>query len=230
MADTDWRDALTNEDKDAFRKAVDPHTDTLLAAARRDLFYYRRKGKIGEQDLVPADVVGEAIVQAWDRRDRLPEQMSLRGWLLAVTHRAARGLVARQHALDTDKIASLHAPVPTEGDPSDSAQQWFYEWYQPDSVVTWEEITPGAVPTDLSEPVDGSQLDELEDETARGALLLHQEFDMPADEVAFAVGISLNELAERIQGARVTLRERMNAEGVDVEGTALPYGAPDQAG
>jgi DNA-directed RNA polymerase specialized sigma24 family protein len=230
MADSDWRTALASNDKDAFREAVSPHTDTLLAAARRDLFYYRRKGKIGEQDLVPEDVVGEAIVQAWDRRDRLPERMSLRGWLLAVTHRAARGLVARQHTLDTNKVISLDAPVPTEGDPSDSNQQWFYEWYQPDSVVTWEEIPPGAVPTDLTDPLDERFYDLIDDEEARGALLLHQEFDMPADEVAFAMGTSLNELAERIQGARVTLRERMNSEGVDLEGTALPYGAPDQAG
>ena len=230
MADTTWRDALSNGDKDGFRAAVEPHTDTLLAAARRDLSYYKAKVKIGEQDLTPTDIVGEAIVQAWDRRDRLPEEMSLRGWLLAVTHRAGRGLVARQHMLDTDKAVSLDAPVPTEGDPSDSAQQWFWEWYQPDNVVTWEEITPGAVPTDLAEPVDGRLLDLMDDEDARGALLLHQEFDMPADEIAYAMGTSLNELAERIQGARVTLQERMNSEGVDLEGTALPYGAPNQAG
>ncbi len=230
MADTTWRDALSSGDKDGFRAAIEPHTDTLLAAARRDLSYYKAKGKIGDQDLVPEDVVGEAIVQAWDRRDKLPEQMSLRGWMLAVTHRAGRGLVARQHTLDTEKVISLDAPVPTEGDASDSAQQWFYEWYQPDSVVTWEEITPGSVPIDLSEPVDGRLLDLIDDEDARGALLLHQEFDMDPSEVAYAMGTSLNELAERVQGARVSLTNRMNSEGVDLEGTALPYGAPDQAG
>lgn len=223
------RAALKGDDKEAFEAAIAPHLDTLTAAARRDLQYYRRQGSIRAEDFSPEEIVGEGLIHAWDRRDRFPDRMSPRGWLLAVQHRALRGLVARQRRLNQEQIISLDAPVPTEGSSSDDTQEWFWEWYQPDQVNTWEEITPGSEPVDTDLPVEGDYLDTL-DEDQRHVAVLHHEFEMPMEEVAFALGRSLNEMAEQLNGARTTLRERLNRDGVNLEGRASPYGDPDRAG
>ncbi len=225
----DVRAALEKGDKDAFERAVAPHLPTLTAAARRDLRYYQKQGTLRESDLTPEEVVGEGLIHAWNHRDRFPARMSLRGWLLAVQHRAVRGLAARQRRLQQEKVVSLDAPIPTEGAAADSTQEWFWEWYQPDQVNMWEDILPGAEPVDTDLPVEGDLLDEL-DEEQRHVAVLHHEFEMPLEEVAFALGRSLNEMSETYNGARVALRERLNREGVDAEGQASPYGAPDQAG
>ncbi len=225
----DEREALTGDDREAFEKAIEPYLDTLHAAARRDLQYYRLQGAIQDNDFTPEEIVGEGLIHAWERRDRVPGKMSTRGWLLAVQHRAARGVIARQRRHNEEKVISLDAPVPTEGSASDSTQEWFWEWYQPDRVDAWEEITPGIEPVDLDDFVSPETIDRL-GEDARGIAVLHHEFQMPLDEVAFTMGQSLNELAETMNGARVTLRERLNEDGTDLEGEASPYGAPDQAG
>lgn len=218
-----------SDDRDAFEQAIQPYLDTLRAAARRDLQYYHLQGAIQDNDFTPEEIVGEGLIHAWDRRDRFPERMSVRGWLLAVQHRAARGVIARQRRYNEEKVISLDAPIPTEGNPEDSTQEWFWEWYQPDRVDQWEEITPGVEPVDLDDFISTKTVDEL-GEDARGIAVLHHEFQMPIEEVAFTMGRSVNELAETMNGARVSLRERLNPEGVDAEGTASPYGAPDQAG
>ncbi len=223
------QDVRKLDSRDEFEAAVAPHIDTLRAAARRDLQYYRRQGVIRADDFTPEEIVGEGLLRAWEHRDRMPDKISLRGWMLAVQHRAARGLVARQRRLDQEKIISLDAPVPTEGSASDSTQEWFWEWYQPDQVNMWEDILPGSEPVDTELPVEGDLLDTL-DEEQRHVAVLHHEFEMPLEEVAFAMGRSLNEMAETLNGARMSLRERLNREGVNLEGKDSPYGDPDRAG
>lgn len=232
MADAqtpDWRAAFATGDRDAFQQAVQPYMNTLMAAARRDLRYYQQRGALKKDDLTIEEVVGEGLVQAWDRRDRVPPRISLKGWLLAVQHRAARGLAARERGLRREGAFSLDGPLPSEGSQSDHTQEWFWEWYQPDNVMQWEDITPGRVPVDVEINLEGDRADALEGD-ARHVLMLHDEFDMEPEEVAFTLGRSVNEIAQVLQLARSSLRERLNENGIDLEGNPPAFGDPDRAG
>lgn len=208
----------TAEDKDAFQKAVKPQLDALTQAARRALAFYVEQEHIHADDLTPEEVVGETLIYAWEHRERRPAPMSLRGWLLGTQYRVLRGLVQRIESYREDKVLSLDAPIPN--DPStfratDDTQEWFWEWYQPDAVLTWEDVTPEDEPVDIDAPLNEDLT--LDRSESYHVVLLHDEFEMPMPEVAFTMGRSINAVAELVDQARVTFRERLGNESVIAE-------------
>lgn len=209
----DWQAVLQNDDRDAFEALVEPYMDDLLRAAQHDLAYYVAQGHLHERDFTPEEIAGEALIHAWQHRRRRPEEMSLRGWLLGTQYRALRGLVKRQKDYRHDKALSLDAPVPPSGPEGEDAQEWFYEWYQPDNRFTWEEAIPGDQPVDIEVPLRGEKAKLLENENAYHVLMMHDEFKMPLPEVAFVMGRTTDELAEKLGQARVSLRERLAGDG-----------------
>lgn len=205
-------------DEAAFQKAIKPELETLTTAAKQALAFYAAQGHIHLGDLTPEEVVGETMIYAWQHRERRPAPMSLRGWLLGTQYRVLRGLVHRIEGYREDKVLSLDAPIPT--DPStfratDDTQEWFWEWYQPDAVLTWEDVTPQDEPVTIDAPLN-QDLTPDRTETYH-ALMLHDEFEMPMQEVAFTMGRSINAVAELVDQARVTFRERLGRESVIAE-------------
>ncbi len=222
---TDWRSALHDGDEDAFRQHVEAHMQTLLKAARHDLTYYVRQGDLHRDDFTPEEVVGEALLQAWQRRDRVPEKMGLRAWLMSTLYRSLRGLVRRQKQYRHEKAISLDAPLPPDPETFDT-QEWFWDWYQPDEYLTWEDVTPSQEPVDFEiSLLDTEETLALEPES-RHVLVMHDEFEMALPEVAFAMGRAVNETAELLEQARASLRERLVTSQPKDPATPAPLPSP----
>ena len=204
----DWQRVLEHDDRDAFEALAQTHVDDLLHSARHDLDYYVLQGHIQESDLTPEEVVGEALIHAWQHRRQRPEKMSLRGWLLGTQYRVLRGLVKRQKDYRRDKAVSLDAPVPPAGPEGFDTQEWFYAWYQPDNHFTWEDVIPGDRPVDVEVPLDQENARLFSDEDVYHVIMMHDEFEMSLPEVAFTMGRAVDELAGQLNQARANLRER----------------------
>lgn len=203
-----WRRALAEGDRDAFMQEAAPFTELLLRLARHDIAYYVFEGYLHRDDLTPEEVVGESLIYAWEHRRRVPEGLSLRAWLVSVLHRTLRGMAVQQRRYRRDKAISLDEPIPP-GVLSFDTQEWFWEWYQPDVTLTWEDITPGTRPVDIEVPLESPEDLFALDENHQHVLMMHDEFDMPLSEVAFVLGRAVNETAELLDQARASLRERI---------------------
>ncbi|MEX0748187.1 MAG: sigma-70 family RNA polymerase sigma factor [Rhodothermales bacterium] len=211
-----WAEILAGSDKDAFEAIVAPYMDLLLAVAERELGFYKELNYIHDDDFTPEEVTGEALLHAWAHRNVRPQKMTLRSWLLGTQYRVVRGLVNRLRAYRRDQAFSLDEPVPTDED-TDPVQDWFWDWYQPDSVLTWEDVIPSQQPEDLEVPLDGDRFRILEDTDERHVLILHQEFEMSLPEVAFTLNRTPIAIAEILEQARVSLSHRLMDEPDDIE-------------
>lgn len=198
----DWQHALDTGDETVFRDVVRPHLDALTRAARQDLDFYVAQGYLHERDLTPEEVVGEGLIQAWDRRARRPAPMSLRGWLLGIQYRVLRGLVERQRAYREQKAVSLDEPLPPNSAAYD-AQEWFWDWYRPDAELTWEDVTPGDTPVDLEVSLEAEGL-ELDPSDSYHVLMMHDEFEMSIPEVAFIMSRTARQTVDLLERARAT--------------------------
>ena len=224
--DRSWQQIFDSGDEEGFRRLAEGHTETLLAAARKALRFYLRQGHLHPGDLTPEEVAGEALVQAWAHRTRRPEKMGLRAWLLATEYRVLRGLVERQKTYRRDKAVSLDAPIPT--DPShragDDVQEWFYEWYQPDAVLTWEDVTPAQRPVDYEVPLDNDDLSTAGAD-AFHVLMMHDEFEMDLPEVAFTMSRGVEETGELLDRARASFRQHVgNPPPIETADHPTPLG------
>ncbi len=206
--DEQWERVLHESDREAFRKIVEPFMNDLLNAARDDLRFYVDRGFLHEDDFTPEEVVGEALLHAWDHRSVRPSQMGLRGWLVATQYRVMRGMVNDIRSYRRDKSLSLDAPVPDNPDAHDT-EEWFWDWYQPDVELLWEDVIPSQEPQDVEVALEGDDRENLLDETdERHALIMHGEFEMSLPEVAFTINRSPIAVAEVLEKARVGIRAR----------------------
>lgn len=205
--DQEWSKVLENDDEQAFRRLIEPLIPTLLRVARRELAFYLKQRHIHPRDFSAEEVVGEALIQAWQHRAQRPEQMSLRGWLLGTQHRVLRALVQKQREYREDKAISLDEPLPINVAELDT-EEWFWDWNQAEEEMTWEDVTPGTtreeVELSLESELDGVFADEEEERV----LMMHDEFRMPLPEVAFTMNRSVQEIADILEKARATLHER----------------------
>lgn len=211
-----WPQALAG-DRDAFQAAVEPHQSRLLAAARRQIATEIAAGTLRPDALTPEELVGEALVKAWERRSRFDaDQLSFRAWLLGLQTRALSRF-ARQEARYTQaKAVSLNEEVPANED-NDAVGEALYEFRQPFDVTTYADLIPGSTPVDIETgggdtaaltddelaALDGASLDP----DSRTAVLLHDEFDLSLSETAQILDASLKDTASTLNLARVTLRE-----------------------
>lgn len=205
-----WQQVMREGDRDSFHQMVDPYVDLLLKHARHELDYYIAQDYLRDGDFTAEEIVGETQIYAWEHREHCPERMSLRGWLLGTQHRLLRGLVAQQQAYRQDKALSLDEELPIN--PAEfHTQEWFQEWFQPDSELYWEDVIPSQEPVDIEVDLDEEgRMGPLQgDDTARHALLMHDEFEMPLPEVAFTLSRPVNETAGLIELARAPSRERI---------------------
>lgn len=212
-----WEEVLQGSDKAAFEEIVAPYMNVLLDAARRELGFYQEMGYIHDDDFTPEELTGETLINAWQHRGGRPKQMGLRSWLLAIQYRTAKVLVNRQRAYRRDQSVSLDEPVPTDED-GDSIQEWFWEWYQPDVELTWEDVIPAQEPQDVEIPLDGDREGILRQAAERRVLMLHDEFEMSLPEVALTLNRTPVAVAEILEQARVSMSKRETEDsGEEIE-------------
>ena len=219
-----WRRALDG-DRDAFNEAVALHQDDLMAAAARLLDVQR--GAVDDDpaddtgagvDLTPEELVGEALVRAWARRDRYDaDRLGFRAWLLGLQTRALSQYARREGLYAERKMISLDEELPTAAN-LDAVEEDFYEFRDPFDVDTYEEIIPAAAPADptvdgfaevdLSDDVRGAVADASFRAAAGQAAVLHDEFEVPLPEVAQIIDASLKDTAAMMNLARQGLFAR----------------------
>ena len=220
-----WRRALDG-DRDAFEDALSPHIATLHDAAERQLAVERDvvSGEPTDQspvDITPDELVGEAMLQAWDRRERYdPARMGFRAWLLGLQTRALSKYAQRESRYAERKAISLDAEIPTNED-QDAVGEQFYEFRQPFDVDTYEEIVAQQTPEDPAvSGFDDADLSDderalLSDATfqaeARQAVVLHDEYEVSLSDVAQILNASLKETAASLDLARAGMLARMGS-------------------
>ena len=134
---TAWTSCLDG-DRDAFQVLVSAHLAELFAAAERDLRYHVALGDLRDGDLSAEELVGETLLRAWrDRRTR-PQALGLRAWLLGLQFRVLIRIVRQEQLLRRLVSVSLESRAPEP--PIYDDDEGFYEWFQPDEVVRWEDI------------------------------------------------------------------------------------------
>ena len=169
-------------------------------------------------DLTSEELVGEALVRAWARRERYDaDRLGFRSWLLGLQTRALSQYARREGLYAERKMISLDEELPTRPE-NDAVEESFYEFRQPFDVDTYEEIIPASEPADVSvegfEDAGLSETDEdlLSDATFRGAAqqatILHDEFEVSLSEVAQIIDASLKDTAAMMNLAREGLLAR----------------------
>lgn len=201
---------LAERDEAGFRELVQPHMASLLRVAAQELDFYVFEGYLRDGDFSPEELVGEALINAWEHLGNRPRRTSLAGWLLGVLYRSVGRLVEQHQAYQNEKAISLDAPLPENPD-SMSVQEWFWEWYQPEANMTWEDVVPAVEPVDLDLPLYDLRDTLALDPEARHVLMMHDEFSLPLPEVAMLMNRAVDETANLIDQARASLRERLAA-------------------
>ncbi len=142
MAEDIW-DKIVAGDKDAFDRLVEAEMANLLEAAKHEIAYYESIGDYPPDFITPEELVAEAMIRAWDNREKKPKGMEPRAWLYAMLFRAADAIAAQQREIQKHEALSLEQElpdVPLVFDPVYDDDEEFYEWYQPDEALKWEDI------------------------------------------------------------------------------------------
>lgn len=231
----DWQDAMDADDREAFQTAARPYLDGLITAARHDLEYYVEMGELHEDDFTPEEIAGETLIYAWDHRDKRPDAVSLKGWLLSTQYRLLRGMVREAMTYREQKSLSLDERIPPDAK-AQGQQERFQYGYQPEAEITWEDVTPGAEPVDLNAPLSSEEgvnnPDTFHlDPDERHAVMMHDEFEMDLEEVAFTMERNVQDTAALLERARTSLRERQGAAPTEdnaLEGDVDAPAPPDQ--
>ena len=174
MADIDWR-KIVEGDKEAFDRLVESEMANLLQAAKHEIAYYESVGDYPPDFMTPEELVAEAMIRAWDNREKKPEGMEPRAWLYAMLFRAADVIAEQQREIRKHEALSLEQEVPDAPlvfDPVYDDDEEFYEWYQPDEARKWEDVI-GAIdlePDLLIEAVESAP-QRLEVKERRAAML-----------------------------------------------------------
>jgi DNA-directed RNA polymerase specialized sigma24 family protein len=227
--DQQWQDVAASSDEGAFRELVKPHLNRLLEAARYDLDYYVAQGTLQIDDFTPEEVVGEGLIRTWEDRAHKPDGMSVRGWLLGNLYRTLRTMVEQEHEYDEDKAISLDEEVVLADSENQAVEEQFWDWYQPDVNLVYEDIIPATQPVDFEVPLYATRESFALPPDPRHVVIMHDEFEMDLPEVAAVLGRNLNEIASLLQEARATLYERIGGErGIEeVDHPAPPDGSDE---
>jgi RNA polymerase sigma factor (sigma-70 family) len=197
--DVNWAAALDG-DRTAFEAAIAPYTSELRDAAQRELRYRIALGDFGPDDLTAEELVGEVLIRAWEDRFRRPRSLAVRSWLLALLFRVTRSLIDRERRFRRVSSVSLEEPVPPE--PKHDDDESFWDWYQPDEALRWEDVLDVPVTTPEQATATDEELLRALNPQAREAFLLFELHRVPLREVAISLGVSVEEAGRLIEEAR----------------------------
>ncbi|HHN73261.1 MAG TPA: hypothetical protein ENK13_04145 [Thermopetrobacter sp.] len=194
-------------DRAAFDGLVEEEMAGLLQAAGHEIRYYESLGDYPPGYLTPEELVGEAMVQAWRHRTEKPGGMRPRAWLYAMLFRAADALAARRREIQSHETLSTDQRVPDDPlvlDPVYDDDEEFYEWYQPDEALKWEDVLPAdTVPPERIVSFCERAPAALQPVERRAALLYFRlDFDM--EQVCRILGRGPEEVGPMLERARQT--------------------------
>lgn len=207
-------------DREAFQALVAPHLVELRQAASREIRYREAIGDLAPDDLGADELVTETLARAWRDRHRRPALLAIRPWLLGLLFRVADHIVRREARQRALADVRLEAPVPEQ--PIYDDEESFWEWYQPDEQVRWEDVIASPEPTPeleaiVKEPAALARLSPL----AHRVLVLHVVHRLALAEVAAGLGIAPDEVSRHLAEAHdLAARERVAGKGEPVPG---PY-------
>ncbi|OSI23688.1 RNA polymerase sigma factor [Bradyrhizobium canariense] len=204
--DAELWDRCLDGDRDAFQQLVVLHLDELFAAAQRDIRYHVALGDLRYDDLAPQELIGETLLRAWRDRRRKPRSLGIRPWLLGLQFRVLTRIVRQERLLQRFISTSLEAPVPEP--PIYDDDESFWEWFQPDEMVRWEDIlSSDASPDPAAELLDRDMagLSPL----VRQVLVLRQIHHLTFAEIASGLHLSYQRLAQLWRDGRARLADAM---------------------
>ena len=217
-------------DRAAFTSALEREFDPLYRFVARDLRYHEALGDINPGELLPEEIVDEVVLQALKEARRIPHRSTFKGWLrqlaLHAIHRHARRL-RLQHRME---VLSLEDSVL-------SGQKWGV-WYQPDAVLTWEDVLPAPVPS----PEEVLMLNETQEDLEKAlnalpydqrlAFILHAIDGLSYAEIAAILNRSRNAIKSAYHQAREALRRqfsgRFKPSDIPMASQTNPADAVDQ--
>jgi len=132
-----WELVLKGDHK-TFNEMAEPYLDEMSQIAEREILYLQYLGHFGQDDLNTNELVGEALLQAWDRRHKRPDEISIKAWLLGTLQRVIQRKVRQADILKSVESVSLESPVLSEN--YFDEDQSFWDWHQPDDFTKWEDI------------------------------------------------------------------------------------------
>ena len=157
-----WRKVVGNDDRDGYRRLVEPLVGDLERLARHEIVYHVNVGDLDEDWIRPEELVGETLTRAWRQRRHKPEALSLKAWLAGVLLRTADDIAARRRRmLQVEEAVSLEDPAPEP--PTYDDDEEFWEWYQPDDFTKWEDVLAddAATPEELAILLESQESERL---------------------------------------------------------------------
>ena len=203
MENISWDD-IVKGDKEAFDRLVEAEMANLLESARHEIAYYESTGDFPPGYITPEELVAEAMIQAWDHRAKKPKGMEPRAWLHAMLFTAADALAARRREIQAHETVPLEEKLPDAPlvtDPVYDDDEEFYEWYQPDEALKWEDVI-GSIdlePDLLAEAIE-KQPTRLELKQRRCAML-HYRFGFAFEQVCRIMQEKPQAVAQMLQQA-----------------------------
>lgn len=193
-------------DRDAFQVLVSAHPDELFAAAELDIRYHVALGDLRDGDLSAEELVGETLPRAWrDRRTR-PQRLGLRAWLLGLQFRVLMRIVRQERLLRRLISVSLESRAPEP--PIYDDDEGFYQWFQPDEVVRWEDILGAESDLEPATGVFDQSIPGLSP-IARQVLVMRHVHRLSFTEIAVGLRISRESLSQLWQEGQARLAELM---------------------
>ncbi len=208
MTGPDW-ESIVEGDRKAFDALVESEMSGLLEAAKHEIAYYEDVGDFPPRYMTPEELVGEAMIQAWDHRAKKPRGMSPRAWLYAMLFQAADKLAERRREIQAHETLSTDQKIPDDPlvlDPVYDDDEEFYEWFQPDEALKWEDVIPSDViaPEQLLAVCEGEPR-RLKPEERRAALLYFR-LGFTMEEVCRVLGKPADETGRLLEKARDAVR------------------------
>ncbi len=193
------------EDKAGFDRLVEAEMANLLQSARHEIAYYESVGDFPPGFMTPEELVAEAMIHAWDKWAEKPAGMEPRAWLHAMLFQVADALAARQREIRQHEAVSLEQEIPQAPlviDPVYDDDEQFYEWYQPDEALKWEDVIGSIeLEPDLLAEVIEQQPRRLELKERRCAML-HFRFGFSVEQICRIVQEKPEKVAAMLQHAR----------------------------
>jgi RNA polymerase sigma factor (sigma-70 family) len=214
-----------NQDRDWFFALVNPHLEKLNEVVRHVVAMMEARGDL-PVGTDPEDIVGAALVRAYDAFSKDPAQGDIRSRLVRFALKEIEAEVRRMKREREWGVPVEHR-VPEEPPPEEVTRlgEDILYFYQPDEVLKVEDVVPDV---ETPSPEEQAAQHELQDCVRKAlgamprewqqALVLRYELGINGAELARALGQPQAEVERMLDAARGQLRETLLASGCTLRG------------